>query len=706
MYKAMEVAALGRPFSLRMLYDCRKDSLIPGKTLHIKVLDTSQVNFGYLGSYVKTSGGILVHKQSCFKVSSLSDRKPMQRLEHWTNIAFFVFDWQLEGDDQKPPSLSIEGKGSLKMEDKDKENVDKFSCRFFGDFCLQKTPTSFQDAVKVYQIQEAQTVLEDFSELEMRCNDALRTTTALQFPQIGKKIKSLKEMCSKFKLEFQQTLAKKLPSIRGGGEEESELAEILKKTNSSPFSREHLDEWMDCKEREISILKSFNKMMKNTKTVPSQNDLDEELVRAEHAVCFVFTSLGSDESYLSALSNYLKGTTKPEELQDPHTCNVEKEQRYLSKETTDDMRKKAKRFSDFSETNTENKNTKFLMVGLTNETQKGSSIYLYKDGISVTENFEPPSKPETEAKHRVHVQMQSSDLSRRRAGQCIDEDQSRSQGHSQMSEVTVYKINHQEGFKIEYSLTIIDTPGFGSTRGIKRDKLITEQLCNLFSADDVVTEIDAVCFVVPPAFTQLTSSQKYVFDSVLSIFGKDVAENIRILVTFADGQQPPVLSKLQVSHVLKQMTDCQFTSNSIIQRCLQTTNYTCGAHRCCAAHYTCAVTDSTGDDEDGGFNQMVWNMGTKSMRKFFDALNVIETKSLTLTTEVIRERQQLEDLVESLQEQIRVGFAKLETISETKQKLKDHEMEITKNENLKIEVTVMKPYKKEISGTGRLINCQ
>uniref|UniRef100_A0A3B4ZZF7 Uncharacterized protein n=1 Tax=Stegastes partitus TaxID=144197 RepID=A0A3B4ZZF7_9TELE len=412
---AMEVAALGRPFSLRMLYDCRKDSLIPGKTLHIKQIEYSDspqneidstfsqsesaghhlllkplVPSSPLGQGTKGSRASerrtmrrLVHKQSCFKVSSLSDRKPMQRLEHWTNIAFFVFDCEVsEKEDHQDIQGNLKGKGSLKMEDKDKENVDKFSCRFFGDFCLQKTPTSFQDAVKVYQIQEAQTVLEDFSELEMRCNDALRTTTALQFPQIGKKIKSLKEMCSKFKLEFQQTLAKKLPSIRGGGEEESELAEILKKTNSSPFSREHLDEWMDCKEREISILKSFNKMMKNTKTVPSQNDLDEELVRAEHAVCFVFTSLGSDESYLSALSNYLKGTTKPEELQDPHTCNVEKEQRYLSKETTDDMRKKAKRFSDFSETNTENKNTKFLMVGLTNETQKGSSIYLYKDGIS------------------------------------------------------------------------------------------------------------------------------------------------------------------------------------------------------------------------------------------------------------------------------------------------------------------------------------
>jgi len=30
----MEVAALGRPFSLGMLYDCRKDSLVPGENSH------------------------------------------------------------------------------------------------------------------------------------------------------------------------------------------------------------------------------------------------------------------------------------------------------------------------------------------------------------------------------------------------------------------------------------------------------------------------------------------------------------------------------------------------------------------------------------------------------------------------------------------------------------------------------------------------
>ena len=64
--------------------------------------------------------------------------------------------------------------------------------------------------------------------------------------------------------------------------------------------------------------------------------------------------------------------------------------------------------------------------------------------------------------------------------------------------VTVYKINYQDGFAVDFSLTIIDTPGFGDTRGtrgIKRDQEITEQIRNLFMSKSGVCELDAVCFV-------------------------------------------------------------------------------------------------------------------------------------------------------------------------------------------------------------------
>ncbi|TDH06356.1 hypothetical protein EPR50_G00132470 [Perca flavescens] len=279
----------------------------------------------------------------------------------------------------------------------------------------------------------------------------------------------------------------------------------------------------------------------------------------------------------------------------------------------------------------------------------------------------------------------------------VDEGQSKSQSESQTSEVTVYKINYEEGFEIDCSLTIVDTPGFGDTRGIKRDQMITEQIRNLFSADCGVTEIDAVCFVAQAALARLTPSQKYVFDSVLSIFGKDVAENIRVLVTFADGQQPPVLEAINASGV-----PCPKTKGGL------PVHFKFNNSALFADNKSSAADSMSGDDEDeGGFDKMFWNMGTKSMKRFFAALNMIETKSLTLTKEVLRERNQLENSVENVQKQVKVGLAKLEEIKETTGKLKEHEGEISRNENFEFDVNVKKPVQIDISGTGTYItNCQ
>ncbi|XP_028329588.1 uncharacterized protein LOC114479870 [Gouania willdenowi] len=279
----------------------------------------------------------------------------------------------------------------------------------------------------------------------------------------------------------------------------------------------------------------------------------------------------------------------------------------------------------------------------------------------------------------------------------VDEDQSKSQAHSQTSEVTVYKINHQDGFTVPFSLTIVDTPGFGDTRGIDRDREIVEQLRTLFSSDYGVNEIDAICFVAQASLARLTATQKYVFDSVLSIFGKDVAENIRILVTFADGQRPPVLEAINESGV-----PCPKNKDNLPLH-FKFNNSALFAHNKSAQNYD----DDDDESEEGGFDKMFWEMGTKSMKRFFAALNLIQTKSLKLTKEVLKERQQLEVSVENLQVQVRLGLAKLEELKETREKLKEHEAEIHRNKDFEFEVTVQKPYQENISGTGNFItNCQ
>ncbi|KAK7925148.1 hypothetical protein WMY93_007458 [Mugilogobius chulae] len=104
-------------------------------------------------------------------------------------------------------------------------------------------------------------------------------------------------------------------------------------------------------------------------------------------------------------------------------------------------------------------------------------------------------------------------------------------------EVTVYRLNYQDGFQVNYTLTIIDTPGFGDTRGIERDQLITEQIRELFTAASGVSDIDAVCIVVPSSLPAPHA------------IAEDIEENIRVLVTFADGQRPPVLEAITASEV-------------------------------------------------------------------------------------------------------------------------------------------------------------
>ncbi|XP_071380268.1 neoverrucotoxin subunit beta-like [Centroberyx affinis] len=511
----MAVAALGRPFTLGMLYDSRQDRLIPGFTLwDDKALEENTVDsfqrssaFEIIASDTIEDKSSLLNVEASLKASFLSglvevggsakyltDTKKFENqsrvtlqykattkfkqlsMAHlatekmqYTDVfekglathvvsgilyganAFFVFDsnksesssvqdiqGSMEVIIKKIPTVEIGGQASFQMTDEEKAMTKNFSCKFHGDFHLESNPTTFEDALTTYQqlpkllggsgdnavplkvwlmplknldskaaqlfndisiglVRKAQDALEDMSELTMRCNDSLEDKVVKQFPQIYKKMSNFKNMCNDYTFNIRQTLAKKLPSIRGGEEDESALANFFDERHTSPFSNKNLNKWMDAAEREISIVRSCVDRMEGTKTkiVKTRRELDREVYapQLEHAICFVFTSLEGDDPYLKVLADYLN-SPKSGSIQDVKPATPD--QWCFSNEVFAKMRGKAEAFRDFARAMKSNNYVSFLVAALANEKYKGASIYHYREGSLVTDDFSRPEIPSVE----------------------------------------------------------------------------------------------------------------------------------------------------------------------------------------------------------------------------------------------------------------------------------------------------------------------
>jgi len=103
-------------------------------------------------------------------------------------------------------------------------------------------------------------------------------------------------------------------------------------------------------------------------------------------------------------------------------------------------------------------------------------------------------------------------------------------------------------------------------------------------------------------------------------------------------------------------------------------------------------------DKDGSFfNSMFWKMGISSFENFFISFNKVEMKSLTLTREVLKERQQLETLIPGLQFQVQVGLNQMDAIQQEEKALKVHQKSIMENKDFNYQVKVQKNQASEIA---------
>jgi hypothetical protein len=205
-------------------------------------------------------------------------------------------------------------------------------------------------------------------------------------------------------------------------------------------------------------------------------------------------------------------------------------------------------------------------------------------------------------------------------------------------------------------------------------KICTQQLTNTLSTFEYLStkELDAVGFVVQSALVRLTVSQKYIFNAVLSIFGKDVKENVRFLVTFADGKRPLVLEAIKEAGL-----PCRMDSKGL--PCHQKFN-------------NGAIYTNNRDEEDES-SPIEWKSGMKNFKSFFNELSDMRTKSLQMTIEVLEYRKQLEMKLKWMQDVIPQHLTKMEELKTKESFIELHKMEVDANQNFEIRVPVSKKVK-------------
>ncbi|KAJ6666729.1 hypothetical protein lerEdw1_020453, partial [Lerista edwardsae] len=264
-----------------------------------------------------------------------------------------------------------------------------------------------------------------------------------------------------------------------------------------------------------------------------------------------------------------------------------------------------------------------------------------------------------------------------------------SQEASPTEQLTAYEISRDPGLQIPYSLTIIDTPGFGGARGMGRDRAVLEQVREFFSAQGVTDHIDAVCFVVQASQLHLTPSQKHVFNAMLSVFGSNIQDNVCTLVTFAEGQPAPVLEAVKGGKVpCAQGADgapVHFLFNNAAQFA---SNVPAEEHRC-------------------RLHRTFWQRGARSMEQFFQFLNGLQSQYLTLQSSALNERRELAAAVQGAKPPIRRALVKWEELSRIRRGLEKHQHDPEAGQDFECTLQRAVPVMLDVSSAGySTTNCQ
>uniref|UniRef100_A0A672J6D0 AIG1-type G domain-containing protein n=1 Tax=Salarias fasciatus TaxID=181472 RepID=A0A672J6D0_SALFA len=263
--------------------------------------------------------------------------------------------------------------------------------------------------------------------------------------------------------------------------------------------------------------------------------------------------------------------------------------------------------------------------------------------------------------------------------QLVEEEKNSDQTESQTSDVVVYQIFGYEGNAPPFSLTIIDTPGFGDIRGIERDAMISERLLDVFRAEDGVRSVHAVGLVLKSSENRLSDRLLYVFNSVMSLFGKGMERNIVALMTHSDGLTPQNALKALNKAKIKFGRNKKNQPTHFLFNNLQKKERT---------------------EEEEFILETPWKISKRGMNQFTAFLDEVTPQTLDETIRVLNERARLAACIKNLQERIHLIELKRREIQQKQEAVRECQGMMRENKNYSGHVEVSYKIKKELSDGG------
>ena len=123
------------------------------------------------------------------------------------------------------------------------------------------------------------------------------------------------------------------------------------------------------------------------------------------------------------------------------------------------------------------------------------------------------------------------------------------QEHPATTRVTVYDIDRLDGFRIPFSLTIVDISGYGQVRNMSSNRSVNAEIRQqlMDGGADSIQDVDMVVFVAHAS--QPCPEVVLMLELVRSVFDGEVKKNVSYFFTSADSQVPHMLSAIKGSNL-------------------------------------------------------------------------------------------------------------------------------------------------------------